>query len=241
MASNNTAAQGVGAAIKDVQQRITAAKDRAGSSKQPTLVAISKTKPSEMLQEAYDLGHRVFGENYLQELQEKHRQLPNDIEWHFVGHVQSKKSRQLVEVPGLAMVETVDSVKLADKLDNAVEAVGRKPLPVLVQVNTSGEESKFGVEPADALSLAQHINDKCSHLRFRGLMTIGMADYSSRPENFKCLTEVRSKVAKQLNIEEGTLELSMGMSNDFEQAIEMGSTNVRVGSTIFGARNYDNK
>lgn len=241
MASNNSGGHGVAAAIKDVRKRVDAARDRAGVSRQPTLVAVSKTKPSEMLQEAYDTGHKVFGENYLQELQEKQPQLPADIKWHFVGHVQSKKSRQLVEVPGLSMVETVDSVKLADKLDNAVEAVGREPLAVLVQVNTSGEESKFGVEPEDAPSLAQHISDNCSNLRFRGLMTIGMADYTSRPENFKSLVGVRSKVANQLGIEEDSLELSMGMSNDFEQAIEMGSTNVRVGSTIFGSRNYDKK
>jgi PLP dependent protein len=105
-------------------------------------------------------------------------------------------------------------------------------------VNTSGEESKFGVMPDAAVPLAQHVHKKCPHLRLAGLMTIGQPDYSSRPENFTCLVEVRRAVAGALAMDPGELELSMGMSGDFEQAIEMGSTNVRIGSTIFGARDY---
>ena len=137
------------------------------------------------------------------------------------------------------MVETVDTEKLASKLNAAVEALGRGPLCVLVQVNTSGEESKFGVEPgAGVVSLATYIATSCPHLRIAGLMTIGMLDYSSRPENFVCLAACRRDVAEALGVKEESLELSMGMSGDFEAAIEMGSTNVRVGSTIFGAREY---
>lgn len=110
-----------------------------------------------------------------------------------------------------------------------------------VQVNTSGEESKYGVTPDEAVTLATHIHEKCKNLKMAGLMTIGQPDYSSRPENFTCLTGVRQKVAEALQVDEESLELSMGMSGDFEQAVEMGSTNVRVGSTIFGARDYSNK
>lgn len=109
------------------------------------------------------------------------------------------------------------------------------------QVNTSGEESKFGVTPDEAVPLATHIRDECQNLVMAGLMTIGQPDYSSKPENFACLMEVRKKVADALQVDAGSLELSMGMSGDFEQAVEMGSTNVRVGSTIFGARDYSNK
>lgn len=109
------------------------------------------------------------------------------------------------------------------------------------KVNTSGEESKFGVEPADCVALAQHIAASCKSLRLAGLMTIGMPDYSSRPENFACLADCRQKVAAALGVPEASLELSMGMSGDFEQAIEMGSNNIRVGSTIFGARQYPPK
>jgi uncharacterized pyridoxal phosphate-containing UPF0001 family protein len=106
----------------------------------------------------------------------------------------------------------------------------------MVQVNTSGEESKFGVEPKDCLPLARHIRDECSNLAFRGLMTIGMPDYTSRPENFQSLAACRDEVCAALGLETKDVELSMGMSGDYESAIEMGSDNVRVGSTIFGAR-----
>lgn len=175
--------------------------------------------------------------------------MPSDVRWRFIGHLQSNKAAALVKgVPGLQCVETVDSLKLATKLDAAVAAAsteeGEKasprtvPLPVFVQVNTSGEESKHGVEPSAAAPLALEIKGKCPNLRVAGLMTIGQPDYSSRPENFVCLSKVREEVAKVLNCEPADLELSMGMSGDFEAAIAMGSTNVRVGSTIFGARNY---
>jgi PLP dependent protein len=118
--------------------------------------------------------------------------------------------------------------------------IGRDPLPVMIQVNTSGEETKHGVEPSGCVPLALHIASACPHLRLAGLMTIGMPDYSSRPENFECLAACRREVAEALHTDPAALELSMGMSGDYEQAVEMGSTNVRVGSTIFGARNYGN-
>lgn len=204
------------------------------------LVAVSKTKPPELLKEAYDAGQRVFGENYVQELVQKVPELPSDIQWHFIGVLQSNKVKTLVEgVPNLACVETVGSEKLASKLDAAAEAYrGGAPLPVYVQVNTSGEDSKSGVEPGEVVDLATHVVDHCKHLKLAGLMTIGMPDYTTRPENLKCLAECRTRVSQALQIPEDALELSMGMSGDFEQAVEMGSTNVRVGSTIFGARDY---
>ena len=180
--------------------------------------------------------------------------MPSDVRWRFIGHLQSNKAAALVKgVPGLQCVETVDSIKLATKLDAAVAAASAEeqasssssapspravPLPVFVQVNTSGEESKHGVEPSAAAPLALEIRGKCPNLKVAGLMTIGQPDYSSRPENFVCLARVREEVARVLNCEPAELELSMGMSGDYEAAIQMGSTNVRVGSTIFGARNY---
>ena len=188
-----------------------------------------------------------------QELLDKAPAMPSDVRWRFIGHLQSNKAAALVKgVPGLECVETVDSLKLATKLDAAVssaaaasaeeeEANSRRrtvPLRVLVQVNTSGEESKHGVEPSAAASLALEIKQKCPNLNVAGLMTIGQPDYSSKPENFVCLSQVRSDVAKALGCDVSELELSMGMSGDYEAAIAMGSTNVRVGSTIFGARNY---
>ncbi|CAL8466466.1 g6002 [Coccomyxa elongata] len=232
----------VATALKSVLERVAAAAQRSSRNHQPRLVAISKTKPVEAIQEAYEAGHRTFGENYVQEIVEKAPKLPSDISWHFVGHLQSNKAKTLLDgVPNLAFLETVDTEKLANKLDSTVEQLGRPPLPVFVQVNTSGEESKYGVEPAACTPLARHIKEKCAHLRFAGLMTIGQPDYSSRPENFQCLEACREEVCKELGLATEDVELSMGMSGDFEQAIEMGSTNVRVGSTIFGARDYSKK
>ncbi|KAI8474550.1 MAG: hypothetical protein J3K34DRAFT_366172 [Monoraphidium minutum] len=239
-ASGVAGGRGVADALRDVAQRVEAAGAKAGHAKPPRLVAVSKTKPAEAVKEAYDAGHRTFGENYVQELLDKAPQLPSDIQWHFIGHLQSNKVKSLVEgVPNLAMVETVDSAKLADRLDRCAGAAGRTtPLAVAVQVNTSGEESKHGVEPSEAVALAAHVATACPHLRLAGLMTIGMPDYSSRPENFECLSKCRSEVAAALGLDPNDLELSMGMSGDYESAISMGSTNVRVGSTIFGARDY---
>ncbi|ONK81480.1 uncharacterized protein A4U43_C01F29580 [Asparagus officinalis] len=144
-------------------------------------------------------------------------------------------------VPDLYMVETVDDEKIANHLDRAVANLGRKPLKVLVQVNTSGEESKYGIEPSGCVELAKHVKLSCPNLIFSGLMTIGMLDYSSTPENFKTLSNCRTEVCEALGIPQDQCGLSMGMSGDFELAIEMGSTNVRIGSTIFGAREYPKK
>ncbi|KAL5729898.1 hypothetical protein ACHQM5_002787 [Ranunculus cassubicifolius] len=199
-------------------------------------------KPVSLISELYEAGHRCFGENYVQEIAEKAPLLPGDIGWHFIGHLQTNKVKTLLTtVPNLAMVESVDNIKIANRLDSIVASTGRKPLRVLVQVNTSGEESKYGVEPSRCVDLAKHVKLDCPNLVFSGLMTIGMLDYTSTPENFKTLSRCRTEVCQALEIEEEQCELSMGMSADFELAIEMGSTNVRVGSTIFGAREYPKK
>ena len=168
--------------------------------------------------ECYDAGHRVFGENYVQEIVEKAPAMPADVSWRFIGHLQSNKVRALVTgVPGLAAIETVDSAKLANKLNNAVKELERAPLGVMVQVNTSGEESKHGVEPGAAVvDLAKIVRD-AEHLRFEGLMTIGMPDYTSRPENFECLRKCREGV-RRARLDVNAVELSMGMSGDFEAA-----------------------
>eukprot|EP00271_Cylindrocystis_brebissonii_P000152 TRINITY_DN10196_c0_g2_i1.p1 TRINITY_DN10196_c0_g2~~TRINITY_DN10196_c0_g2_i1.p1 ORF type:complete len:261 (+),score=52.35 TRINITY_DN10196_c0_g2_i1:922-1704(+) len=245
-ASVAPAAEGGGMAtqaLRSVALRVQQAAQRAGRNpNQVTLVAVSKTKPVELLREVYNAGHRHFGENYVQEVIDKAPQMPEDVRWHFIGHLQSNKAKALVsDVPNLYMVETVDSQKIATYLDKAVGNQGRSPLKVLVQVNTSGEESKFGVEPADCLPLVRHVRSECPHLEFAGLMTIGMADYTSTAANFSTLAKCREEVCAALGLEAESLALSMGMSGDFEQAIEMGSTNVRVGTTIFGARDYTKK
>nr|VDD49849.1 unnamed protein product [Brassica oleracea] len=242
-------------ALRSVILRARKAAERVGRDPERVrVVAVSKTKPVALIRQIYDAGHRCFGENYVQEFIDKAPQLPEDIEWHFVGHLQSNKAKTLLAgVPNLAMVHGVDGQKVANHLDRAVSSLGRHPLKVLVQVNTSGEASKSGVEPSSVVELARHVNMQCPNLVFSGLMTIGMPDYTSTPENFRVflffsphnldqtLTNCRAEVCKALGMSEDQFELSMGMSGDFEQAIEMGSTNVRVGSTIFGPRDYPKK
>ncbi|KAK4744098.1 hypothetical protein SAY87_010410 [Trapa incisa] len=230
-------------ALRSVMLRVRQAAERSG--RRPELVrvvAVSKTKPISLIREVYDAGHRCFGENYVQEIVDKAPQLPEDIKWHFVGHLQSNKVKTLLSgVPNLAMVHGVDNEKVANYLDRTVSSIGRNPLKVLVQVNTSGEVSKSGVEPSDCVELAKHVKLQCPNLEFSGLMTIGMPDYTSTPDNFRTLSNCKAEVCKALGMAEEQCELSMGMSGDFEQAIEMGSTSVRIGSTIFGPREYPKK
>ncbi|KAG8386101.1 hypothetical protein BUALT_Bualt03G0114000 [Buddleja alternifolia] len=230
-------------ALRAVLHRVRHAAERSGRRADDVrVVAVSKTKPVSLIDQVYDAGHRCFGENYVQEIIEKAPQLPEDIEWHFIGHLQSNKVKPLLAaVPNLAMVEGVDNEKVANNLDRVVSTIGRQPLKVLVQVNTSGEVSKSGVNPSECRDLVKHVKLGCPNLEFSGLMTIGMPDYTSTPYNFKTLWDCRAEVCKALGMSESQCELSMGMSGDFEQAIEMGSTNVRIGSTIFGPRDYSKK
>ncbi|KAK8592252.1 hypothetical protein V6N13_062838 [Hibiscus sabdariffa] len=203
MAASSAAIDGIAAsALRSVLQRVHQAAERCGRESQrirvPSPSFVKSTTP-----------------------------LPDDIEWHFIGNLQSNKVKPLIAgVPNLAMVETVDDEKKAFK---------------------SLSPAKSGVEPSGCVELVKHVSLNCPNLQFCGLMTIGMPDYTSTPENFKTLANCRSEVCKALGIPEEQCELSMGMSGDFELGcvseirIEMGSTNVRVGSTIFGAREYPKK
>lgn len=216
------------------------------------LVAVSKLKPANDILALYESAERQrhFGENYQQELLQKSQLLPKDIRWHFIGALQTNKCKPLAEqIPNLWCVESVDSAKKADQLEKGRRALIEKaeqnkesPLRVFVQVNTSGEEEKSGVEPQDAADLCRHIRDSCPHLHLQGVMTIGAIARSKETaegkenEDFITLRDARDKVATELGIGQEELELSMGMSNDFESAIRCGSNEVRVGSTIFGER-----
>lgn len=231
--------------LKHVRGRIKSACEKCNRSVDDVrLVAVSKTKPLELLKEAYEGSQRVFGENYAQELVDKAGQMPKDVEWHFIGALQSNKANMLVKsvvpVSKKFTVETVSSMKLANKLNNAMSNLEDIPedrkLSIFIQVNTSGEDSKSGIEPGEVAELCKEISANCDRLEIQGLMTIGA------PGDLGCfdtLIECRDKVSSELGID--NLELSMGMSGDFEEAIERGATNVRVGSTVFGARDYSNK
>ena len=178
----------------------------------------------------------------------KAAEMPSDISWHFIGPLQSNKAAPLVKkvgLPKLACVETVASMKLANKLNNAVDGLEDyegseedKKLGIYLQVNTSGEESKSGLAPGSELvDLAKDIAANCPQLSINGLMTIGApGDLSC----FDALVTCREEVAEALGVDVDSLDLSMGMSGDYDHAIERGATSVRVGSTIFGARDYSN-
>lgn len=247
--------------LSSVRQRVSAvAATSSRSSKAPVrLVAVSKLKPATDILALHSppFSHLHFGENYVQELLEKSRLLPPEIRWHFIGGLQSNKCQALArDVRGLWAVESVDSVKKARLLDKGSGerradngsdtdgAAGVEPLRVFVQVNTSGEESKSGVDPDSKVlvDLSKFIYNECPNLRLQGLMTIGALARSqattaeTENEDFTILRETRDKVAAELGIGAQELELSMGMSEDFEGAIAMGSDEVRVGSTIFGRR-----
>lgn len=204
-------------------------------SQSATLVAVSKTKPIELLQECFNAGCRVFGENYVDEIITKAPQLP-EASFHMIGHLQSNKVSKLCKMPNLVMIQTIDSIELANKVNNAC-ANREKPLLVCIQVNTSQEPQKCGIMKGDGLfALAHHIKENCPHLELDGLMTIGELGKSAR--DFQHLMEVRTEVATNLGVAPETIKLSMGMSADYELALQMGASYVRVGSSIFGAREY---
>lgn len=215
----------------------------------PLLVAVSKTKPVDLILDGYSIGQRDFGENYVQELIEKANDakiLENcrDIRWHFIGHLQTNKINKIVNLPNLHMIETVHNAKLAEGLNKAWEKVKaqnpeKQKLNVLIQINTSGEDEKNGTEPAEAVNLYRFVTEECPNLNCQGVMTIGRFghDYSTGPNpDFIELMNCHREICVTFEKNPDELQVSMGMSDDFVQAIEMGSTIVRVGSSIFGAR-----
>lgn len=223
--------------IARIGERITRAAERAGRHADAvTLVAVSKTFPPELIRAAYAAGVRHFGENRLQEFEAKSLALADlNATWHMIGHVQSNKARKVAEL--FSRVDSVDGLSLAQKLDSAIAQSGaRKPLPVLIEVKLGGERSKSGIEEAALPQLARDIERKCARLELRGLMTIppyaGDAE-ASRP-HFKRLRELRDALQQAAGL--ALPVLSMGMSHDFEVAIEEGATEVRIGTAIFGER-----
>ncbi|XP_061195928.1 pyridoxal phosphate homeostasis protein-like [Saccostrea echinata] len=245
----------ISSALRSVLDKIETAKEKrkTDNGEMPVtsrLVAVSKTKPPTSIVEAYRCGQKHFGENYVNELSEKSidpeiQSECKDIRWHFIGRLQSNKAGTLVSCPNLFMVETVHSDKIANALNRQWESKNKEgKLKVMVQVNTSNEDSKSGCNTDEVVNIVKNIKEKCPNLEFAGLMTIGSFDHdlSQGPNpDFLKLSECRNKLCEELKLNKQEVELSMGMSADFEHAIELGSTNVRVGSTIFGAREPPNK
>lgn len=197
-----------------------------------TVIGVTKTKPASTAQAALDAGILNLGENYVQEILAKKDEVSADARWHYIGHLQRNKVKYLV--PFVYMIHGVDSERLAREIDKQAAKLGRN-LPVLLQVNTSGEESKFGCDPDAAVALAEVIAG-CEHLDFQGLMTL--AAFLDEPEEvrpmFALLRNIREDLRSRLELP--LPHLSMGMTNDYVVAIEEGATLVRIGTALFGAR-----
>lgn len=224
--------------LKSVEENIAAACQRAGRDRsEVTLIAVSKTKPVEMLQEVYEQGIREFGENKVQELCDKIEVLPEDIHWHMIGHLQTNKVKYIVGKT--ALIHSVDSLHLAEEIEKQA-AKKNVTVSILVEVNIAEEESKFGIHKEEAVALVKSIA-ALPHLRIQGLMTI--APFVENPEDnrmyFRQIHQLSVDIKEQ-NIDNVRMDiLSMGMTGDYTVAIEEGATLVRVGTGIFGERNYN--
>lgn len=201
------------------------------SSSHTTLVAVSKTKPAADIQTLYDLGQRDFGENYVQELTEKEAILPKDIRWHFIGHLQSNKVKYIA--PFVHLIHGIDSFKLLKEIDKQAAKCNRK-INCLLQVHIAQEETKFGLDEQE-LSVVVAALDTLQHVQVKGLM--GMASFSNDTSKLREEFHVLKSLFDQYkNTQQPWSVLSMGMSSDYTIAIEEGSTLVRIGSLLFGAR-----
>lgn len=224
--------------LKEVEENIQKACDKAGRKREEvTLIAVSKTKPVSMLSEIYDCNVRDFGENKVQEICEKREQLPSDIRWHMIGHLQRNKVKYIVS--DVTLIHSVDTYRLAEEINIQAKKV-KRIVPILIEVNIAGEDSKFGIRPEETRQLIEEIS-KLDNIQIKGLMTI--APFVEDPEEnrpyFKKIKELSVDIAKE-NIDNVSMDvLSMGMTGDYTVAIEEGATMVRVGTGIFGARNYN--
>lgn len=223
-----------------VEEKIQAACNRVSRNREDvTLIAVSKTKPVSMIQEVMDLGITDFGENKVQELTDKIDKINQPLDWHFIGHLQRNKVKYIIDKT--CLIHSVDSLRLAETINK--EAIKKDVImPILIEVNIAGEETKYGVREEEVYGLITEIS-KLSNVRVKGLMTI--APFVSNPED----NRIHFRKLRQLSVDIGSKNidnvhmkiLSMGMTGDYEVAIEEGATMVRVGTGIFGERNYNSK
>lgn len=225
--------------LADVLGRISAAAARSGiDASAIKLVAVSKTHPADVLRKAIEAGAATLGENKVQEAESKIVELGRDAaEWHLIGHLQSNKARRAVQL--FDVIQSLDSLELAERLERICGEEGGETLSVFVEVDLAGEETKAGISENDLQPLVDYLKT-CTHLSFDGLMIVPpfSEDVEKTRPYFKRLREIRDKLAAAGAFKKGVGELSMGMSHDFEVAIEEGATVVRVGTAIFGEREY---
>ncbi|NMA93958.1 MAG: YggS family pyridoxal phosphate-dependent enzyme [Clostridiales bacterium] len=227
--------------LDDIKDRVARAAQRSGRSPEDiTIVAVSKLREPEEIEEAIAAGISDFGENKVQELELKYDKVISPLRWHLIGHLQRNKVKYIIDK--VALIHSLDSLRLAKEIDKRAEQAG-VVAEVLVQVNAAGEESKFGVSSEDAAPLIDKVLAGCSNVRIRGLMQI--APYSEEPEDvrpyFKELKQLYDELSRISHPNLSFDYLSMGMSGDFELAIEEGANMVRIGSAIFGDRDYSKR
>lgn len=225
--------------LQTVRNEITEACKRSGRNpEEVTLIAVSKTKPVSMIEEAIQAGQTVFGENKVQELCSKYEVLPKNLTWHLIGHLQRNKVKYIADKA--ALIHSVDSLRLAETIDQEGKKHNRV-IPVLIEVNVAEEDTKFGVTVEETLPLIEEIS-KLSNIQVKGLMTI--APYVDNPEENRPVFRRLKKLSVDIdskNMNNVYMDiLSMGMTNDYQVAVEEGATMVRVGTGIFGERNYSN-
>lgn len=222
---------------KEVQSFVKESEKKSSYGQSVTLIAVSKTKPSSDIKALYDIGVRDFGENKVQELCDKYDELPKDIKWHLIGHLQTNKVKYIVDK--VYLIHSVDSIHLAQQIENECEKKN-VDVNILVQVNVAKEDTKFGLMAEDVMSMIESIS-KLPHIHIKGLMTIAPF-VEDAEENRKFFSDLKklSVDIRNKNIDNVSMDvLSMGMSGDYRVAIEEGSTMVRVGTSIFGERNYN--
>ncbi|WP_416443051.1 YggS family pyridoxal phosphate-dependent enzyme [Leeuwenhoekiella sp. A16] len=204
--------------------------------KDVSLVAVSKTKPVSDIEEAYNTGQRIFGENKIQEMTDKWEQLPKDIEWHMIGHVQTNKVKYMA--PYVSLIHSADRLKLFKEINKQAKAAERT-IQVLLQVKIAEEDSKFGMPPQEAIQvLEENVLTQYTNVEVTGLM--GMASFTDDQEQVKREFLQLKSIFDRFKDRHNLKTLSMGMSGDYELAIECGSNMVRIGSAIFGERDYSN-
>ena len=223
--------------LEKIEEEIKKAAGKSPYGQSVRLVAVSKTKPIEDIMEAYEAGIRDFGENKVQELTQKYEELPKDIRWHLIGHLQRNKVKYVIGKTYL--IHSVDSLRLASEIEKEAEKKN-VDVDILIQVNISQEESKFGIPANEAKGLIEEVS-KMPHINIRGLMTIApeCADPEDVREVFAALHKLSIDIESFNRDNNFNCELSMGMSGDYKVAISEGATYVRIGSSIFGRRNYD--
>jgi len=223
------------APLKMVLKNISKALTNNNKTKCVKLLAVSKTKSVDEIMKVYNEGHRDFGENYVNEILEKHDKLPEDINWHMIGHLQSNKCKSLLQVKNLKVIESVDSQKLAETIDKELKKANKK-IDIFLQVNISNESTKSGISLDKVIETYEEISKKCENLTVRGLMSIGNINCISE---FEEMYKLKNNLCEKFGLNTDEFTLSFGTSDDYENAIMNGSNEIRIGTLLFGERNYN--